>query len=129
MSSTRRLVMAIAVVVFALFMLSWLAETKLSPRAAVAIGKVMSYFVPISGVLALTFTAFCFPTITRPYAMTASATAMFGGLVYGASAVLTGAPIPAASYVFLLGFAYVGVLAALASALVGTAVWFVKRNH
>jgi hypothetical protein len=138
MSNTRRtaaglaamsLVMAITLVVFALVTVYSLVETQLSPSALLAIGKVTSYFVSISSALALAFTGLCFPRITRPYAMTASAIAMLGGLAYALLALTRGAPLIGASFIFLFGFAFVGLMAALGAVLVGIVVWFVQRNR
>jgi hypothetical protein len=129
MSSTRRLVIAIAMLTSALFAVARLVETQLSPSAAVAVGKVTSFFVPISGAIALTFAVLCFPTATRPYAMTASAITIIAALGYGLLGVLTGGPLIVAPFVFLFGFASVGVLAGLAAVLVGMVIWFVKRKR
>jgi len=99
-----------------------------TPSTLVAIGRVVSYFVPISAVLALVFTALCFPRVTRPYSMTASAIAMVGGLAFILDSLVQGNSILLASYAFLMGFAFVGVPAALAALLVGLVIWLIKRS-
>ena len=128
MASTPRLVAAIVLVLAILFAVYWFIEMRLSPTALLAIGKVTSHFVFISGALALTFTALCVPRSTRLYAMTASAIGTLGGALYGLLSLVGGAPVPVAPFLFLMGFVLFGFFAGLAALLVGIFVWFIKAR-